>query len=235
MKNKFKLFFVATIILSHFAMLPSQAAKVDPMRAQSEVINALGNPHPPETEEDKQRVAFAENVISTLLKTTVPQTPPNGALQVYDSHGYNFNLDADCLRNESCLQNPDLQTYLKYIFTKLGSVVEFKNSHIIPWSFQHFLKPVAAEHSKSTHTTGQPSTNVKLKHSRMVVDQEPMPAPVLQKDEYIIHVYAKLANQHWYHLDVIVSEDANGKITFRRFFFFEVPTNNQSLPDGVVC
>lgn len=228
---------LVALILNFSVLPPSQAAMVDPLWKQNEEMQALANPHPPQTTEDKNRVAFAENVVATLLKTATTQIPTQSVAQIYDSQGYNFNLDAACLLDAKCLQDPALQTYLKDIFAKLGSVAEFKNSHIIPWSFQKFQtnKSVATKSVSTTQAPGASPPNVHAEHSKMAVDQEPMPAPVLQNDEYIIHIYTKMTSRHWYHLDVIVSEDAKGKITFRRFFFFEVPTYQHTMPEGVVC
>ena len=239
MQNKFKIAFFATFIILALTSVYALASMVAPYWLQNEEMNKLENPHPPQTDEDKKRVAFAETVVNQLLKTAVAHTPTVSAVTFYESTGYYFNLDAACFQQPACLQNKELQKYLNEIFTQLGSVVEFKNAHIIPWAFDKFKNQTATASAKPEPSLGVAPPESQHKNSRQA-DQPSiavMPSPVLLNDEYMIHIYTKLTNQHWYHLDVIVSEDAKGKITFRRFFFIEVPLENSghSMPPGTVC
>lgn len=228
MLQPFKWLSLSLLFCFGFSVLADQASVVEPLWAQEQMMRSTTNPHPPQTQEDKARVAFAEMVVAKLLQPTNAALVQELIQKTYDSQGFNFGLNASCLQNSDCLKNNvELQKYLKDIYAKIGSVAEFKDAHIIPWSFAKFKNQdqvsAVMEHAKhSSH---------KKSESRLA-----MPAPVLSSDEYMIHVYVKMANRHWYHLDVIVSEDAEGKMTFRRFFFFEVPIEGGGeMPDGVVC
>ncbi len=183
------------------------------------------NPNPATTSADQKRVAFGEKIIKTLLQKNPvafakkrQDSPP-----LHDRPGANFNLDENCLDTPSCLaQNSDLQSYLNDIFSNFGSLLESRHVHVIPWSFEKF---------KNKTQDSKPSSD----SDAMVAQKRQMPVPQLKNDEYLLHSFAKFSNNLWYHLDVIVSEDAAGKMTFRRFYLFEIPAHPNSLPEGVDC
>ncbi len=199
---------------------------------QQDLSGIAYNPHPPVTDADKKRVAFAELVVNILLRPKEEITAQEAAPQIYDTPDKNFNLDQNCLIQNECRQKTaGLAAYQNDIFAKYGSLIEFRHAHIIPWSFEKFQNAAKTAAAKDSAPPLPP-------HPQMVAQNktvEPMPGPDLKSDEYMIHVYAKFNNKVWYHLDVIVSEDAAGKMTFRRFYIFELPRGGSQMPDGVVC
>lgn len=196
------------------------ASILPPESVEQDIADHLTNPHPPQTDADKARVAFAENVVRALLKTNPVNPHSEGISPRIFSSSERFKLKVECIKSKKCLnRDAALQKYLDGIFQQYGSVTEFKYGHIIPWSFEKFKsKPVQKEYSRV----------------RSVAPAE-MPVPELTNDEYMIHFYAKFSNNLWYHLDVVVSEDAHGNMEFHYFYLFEFPLDNQELPKGVVC
>ena len=121
-----------------------------------------------------------------------------------------------------------------------GPGVELRHPHVIPWSFQNFQK------NRQTPVTQQNSNpNVIVEAQTKDSAVEPMPphsgspmavGPALQPDEYMVHVYARFrGDPAWYHLDVILTEDAAGNPIRRRFFRIPMPPSHGQLPPGVVC
>lgn len=212
------------------------AAKQRPL-TNEEIGEQLTNPHPPKTDAEKKRVAFAELVIEKLLKSkpSFVHTKKDdvSTSTIYRAPEVKLNLTQGCLENQSCLtQNLELQTHLTKIHNFAGQLVEYKNTHLIPWAYQDFLN-----HKKTivnSESKGNFSPSVHSDTAR-VVGNAPM-TPTLAKDEYMVHVHVFMANQKWYHLNVILSEDETGNLLFRRFYMYEVPRyNRHSMPDGVVC
>ncbi|HCU23560.1 MAG TPA: hypothetical protein DF383_00975 [Deltaproteobacteria bacterium] len=79
-----------------------------------------------------------------------------------------------------------------------GQEVEIRHAHVVPWSFENFLK-------KGQVSLGGDS-------------------PELQADEYIVHAYVKYPHiPDWFNVEVVISEDDSGHLTRRRFFSFPVP------------
>lgn len=119
-----------------------------------------------------------------------------------------------------------------------GPGVELRHPHIIPWSFQNYLKhrqaaPIPPSDPNvivEAQTKGAAAPIAAHEPSSMAV------GPALQPDEYMVHVYARFqGDPAWYHLDVILTEDAAGNPLRRRFFRIPMPPTHGKLPPGVVC
>ncbi len=187
------------------------------------------NPHPPITEQDKQRVAFAEQAIKlVLMNPTLLKTMQQRKNMPFSSISF-ANKDLNCLNNTDCLLG-DLNFVMEVGSSPRGVIVETRHPHIIPWSMEKFL-----QNQKVTYT----DTVKKVKQEeRKLSPMKPMEnmGPALKVDEYMVHVYVKFANASgWYHLDVILAEDKAGKIYLRHFYAIPMPSNNGGLPPGVVC
>lgn len=123
-----------------------------------------------------------------------------------------------------------------------GPGVELKHAHIIPWSYENFLKNRKTATPPTTPTDPNVIVEAQSKAApSSMVPAPPMPGspvmgPALQPDEYMVHVYARFkGDPAWYHLDVILTEDASGNLVRRRFFRIPMPQEHGSLPPGVVC
>ncbi|HEX5035210.1 MAG TPA: hypothetical protein VFW62_12085 [bacterium] len=119
-----------------------------------------------------------------------------------------------------------------------GPGVELRHPHIIPWSFQSFLQnrkttPIPPSDPNvivEAQAKGAPASAMAPEPGAMAV------GPALQPDEYMVHVYARFqGDPAWYHLDVILAEDASGNPLRRRFFRIPMPPTHGKLPPGVVC
>ncbi|HKY63806.1 MAG TPA: hypothetical protein VJR29_10330 [bacterium] len=119
-----------------------------------------------------------------------------------------------------------------------GTGVELRHPHIIPWSFQSFLQnrqtvpvpPTDPNVIVEAQAKGAPASVAAPAPGAMAV------GPALQPDEYMVHVYARFpGDPAWYHLDVILTEDAAGNPLRRRFFRIPMPPAHGRLPPGVVC
>ncbi|MCE9624022.1 MAG: hypothetical protein K8R69_01010 [Deltaproteobacteria bacterium] len=129
-----------------------------------------------------------------------------------------------------------------------GPKVEIRHAHIIPWSFENFQKNRRLT-SKPVPPTegGDPNVIIEAQPGKMAPPVQdmaeparspipPMPAPKLQADEYMVHAYVLFPQDpRWYHVDVILSEDASGNLVRRNFFVIPMPPVGGSLPPGVVC
>lgn len=241
--KKFLPFLALTLIISvyltynlgvSFAEYSSKAAK---SVAYIEPTPPAENPHPPATNEDKKRVAFAESILKSLLvdnKLTASNKP---LVTWQNSDALSFKLTEDCLNTPNCLnKNEQLKHYIHSLSYTFGSIVEYKHPHIIPWSFERFKKSNSLE---KVVVPAPPGTMRYAKpnhvHSAQA-ESTRMQAPNLKPDEYMIHIYVKFSkSSRWHHVDVIVSEDGAGKLEFRSFFILQIPTQSHDLPDGVVC
>jgi hypothetical protein len=198
------------------------------------------NPHPPVTEQDKKRVAFAEMVLHNVLMRALPPNPPehepNGhndsgsvaPLPFVPDPGLRLQLDEKCLQNPKCWSdNSKLRSYVYELQTKLGLLAEIRHTHIIPWSMQNFLK-------NQTSSTYQIPGKTELMSKPM--PPQDMGVTKVGPDEYVMHTYGRFdKGSLWYHIDVIVSEDAQGKIKFQRFYIIQMPMDQENLPPGAVC
>ncbi|HCU23561.1 MAG TPA: hypothetical protein DF383_00980 [Deltaproteobacteria bacterium] len=112
------------------------------------------------------------------------------------------------------------------IKAQYGPDVEIRHPHIIPWSYEKFLK-----------NRGQPASPAKSQGKPIKADMDPpMQGPVLKPDEYMVHAYVNFPNDpRWHHMDVIMSEDSSGKLTRRGFYSFPMPSSPARLPPGAVC
>lgn len=186
------------------------------------------NPHPPQTEEDKERVKFALESVKRLLTDKDYWKNQKRVLDRTPFHA----KSRTCIRDIKCVEK-DRHFILdtKNIYNKHGVVIETKHAHIIPWAFKNFelkTKPISITHEE---LSGDSEESV-----RDEVAREPMPAPALNPNEYLIHIYAKFSKKNaWYHLDVIIEETPDGKLFFKYFFVAPFYNESGSLPPGVVC
>lgn len=192
------------------------------------------NPHPPVTQKDKERVAFAELAVKALLMSPVV-SKEKGTLLAHPN--VFLGLSAACLQNTVCLsgQTQAIQQ-ADAIKNAYGVIKEIRHAHIIPDSMEHFLKSQAAQiktEKKNEAKTAGPSNS----------DEEPMTFPgmenappmALRGDEYTVHIYATPNGYEWYNLDAIIAEDKNGQMRFQRFYIFPMKSQPENLPPGAVC
>jgi hypothetical protein len=59
-----------------------------------------------------------------------------------------------------------------------------------------------------------------------------MPSPILKRDEFMVHLYARFENTGWQHIDVIMTEGKGGTPAVRYFF---ATAMRSDLPPGVEC
>lgn len=190
------------------------------------------NPHPPVTELDKKRVAFAELAIQSLLMTPLPADDPKkpATVDFYSPLNSHFDLDETCLKDPTCLEkNEVLIAYVKAIKRQHLHLKEIRFTHIIPWSMEKYLKNKSAT---TTPAISQGDPGKSMKASMTVMPS----APAQKDDEYMFHTYAQNGDGVWYHVDVFVTEDAKGQLKFRHFYLTPMaPAGGGHLPDGVVC
>lgn len=185
------------------------------------------NPHPPVSAEDKNRVAFAELAIKTLLTPGRSKAAWDPVWNPSDQT-ISFGLKKTCLQNPACLRKNDgLQRYIGSIHKlQKGALSAVRHVHIVPWAFQSFEK-------RRDQGCAEKSTDLSAEETAKT---ETAMSPInLKGDEYLIHAYARFAGQDWYHLDVVVSESAAGELEFEKFYIIEMPRNAAPLPVGVVC
>lgn len=193
------------------------------------------NPHSPTTPEDKARVAFAELAVQKLLfSATGKEVSP---LTDYDIDRSQLHMDFDqaCLMDAACLQkNAEATQFLDAIKSVYGPVTEMKHAHVIPWSFQKFKQQLLDYSSDPGMTTGDSTHAAREAKSDM---PPPMPAPVLDSYEYMIHMYVTFGKRGstWYHMDVIVTEGGQGNLKLRRFYIVPMAIPGNDLPEGAVC
>jgi hypothetical protein len=180
------------------------------------------NPYPPQSAEDKRRVAFAEQVIQSQLRNIAEL---HLGLEAVNLPPFQ-NKQLPCLKDSACY-GKDLAYVreLQNLQRTYGQALEVRHAHIIPWYFQKFLGKGAA----SRDAAGMAKISAETVAA-------PMSAPQLRPDEYMIHAYVKFSNSgNWNHLDVILTEDASGQLAFRHFYTIPMATYGQGLPPGVVC
>lgn len=113
---------------------------------------------------------------------------------------------------------------------KYGPQTEIRHPHVIPWSFEKFK--ANQKGNSAAQPPAEPPAVAKMAPGAMA----PMPAPQLKPDEYMVHAYVKFTDSPaWYHVDVIMSEDADGKLVLRDFFKMAIPQSPSHMPPGVVC
>jgi|GEM_PF-1738011 len=195
------------------------------------------NPHPPQTEADKKRVAFAELALQTLLKNDYPSKETQAskaASQVQyiikdDGKNQKLALSESCLRSKSCLAGrDDVRRYIESVRQSVGgSLSEFRHAHIIPWSWEAFQKQGGggAPQSKTIDGGGDHSPGL----------APPMSPTNVAPNEYLVHIYVLFPMGGWHHVDVVLTEEAGQGIRFNRFFIIQIPSNNSELPPGAVC
>lgn len=229
----FKLSFIAAVFT--VMAMPALAAQVAPPMPPNV------NPHPPVTNADKTRVAFAEKVVEALLSQPKLYVSPDSTTAAWSNNDKpNLNIKPACLNDPVCLkQNKELAVYLGSFVKTYGHLRSHVHTHIIPWSFNKFMqnstpKPTPEPSPGATHKKSEAGFAMKsLAGDEAMVE---MAAPDLANDEYMFHVYTLFElNSDWHHMDIIVSEDKDGNLVFRRLFIIPMPRYSHSLPDGVVC
>lgn len=212
----FALFFLlSAFLLPHSAQSEIQMAKMIAPQPPEQ------NPHPPQSAEDIKRVKFAEEAVQTLLtqnlasglKKTELTSPPSFQ-----------DKSLECLKNINCYSK-DL-SFVNELFSiqeTQGKIIEVRHAHLIPWSMKRMNMRSSASDNK-----------------RVSADFAPVPndlkAPELKPDEFMVHMYVKFdKSAHWYHLDVILAQDSQGKIFLRHFYTLPIPSSGGKLPPGAVC
>jgi len=208
------------IILAIFLNAGLAHAKVAP-------LVPYDNPHPPVTELDKKRVAFAESILKDFLihqKFTGEKD-----FKLINDNKLRFNMDKNCQLNMKCLSDKALfDKYLSTIQSTFGTITKYRHAHIIPWAFERIKRRTNKYHKVLEENVEDSST---VKAAGLI---KPMPKPVLAKDEYMIHAYVMFNNASgWHHVNVIISEDNKGNLSFSRFFIMKIPVHK--MPPGVVC
>lgn len=196
------------------------------------------NPNPAKVEADLKRVAFAKKVISRILveshlyylnnkkedpaKNCCGQTSPNR--KQINQIEYNFDITEKCLENIDCvLEKLSAETQDAWIKRKYGIIQDRLHTHVVPWSFKRF----------QAYQKGKKFNFSSKRRSKNYTRNE---APVLQKDEYMIHSYVRFKHGvFWYHLNVIVAEDEDGNLEFRRFFIFPMQKKIRQGSTQMIC
>lgn len=216
-------------VFSLFALFIGVQAIPDPAYAKMALPRPpLENPHPPITEADKNRVAFAEQAVSLWLLLPLPETIER--VTAYNGPMVHQDKDLACLKQGACYLKDSFFIYeLVNIHREHGEVTEFKHAHVIPWAFQQFQ--ANQKDSKKKEMSGSVKSVAKMDDMG-----EPIAAPRLRADEYMVHLYAKFSkHSEWYHLDVIMTENAKGELFLRGFFTTVMPSGPSYLPPGVKC
>ena len=105
-----------------------------------------------------------------------------------------------------------------------GLLIEFRHAHIIPWSMKRMNMRSTAPNKEASSQGG----------FAPVLD--PAAPPELKADEFMVHMYVKFEkSMAWYHLDVILAQDSQGKISLRGFYAIPIPSSGGKLPPGAVC
>ncbi|MBX7149833.1 hypothetical protein K1X76_12250 [bacterium] len=188
------------------------------------------NPHPPVTEADKHRVAFAEKVIAALLQQNLPPGDLLPGDFLYRPE-YLFKVDENCLASIDCLKSQkNLLGYIQTVKTEYGTPLEIKNTHIIPWSWDKYQHDKQGKSNTSASLSVPAGGSLKMDQSESA--KSVRPAPVQMPDEFMMHAYVKFRENYWYHVDIFVSEDEKGNLSFRRFFILMM---QNPMPPGVMC
>lgn len=224
MKNILSTVFCVIFSLVVLQSMASLASMLPPKAPQPPAVN----PHPPLTEQDKARVAFADLAIKKLLMSS--QQLKNVDASLSENQSVELNLSADCLKLSECVKQNSVRAYTDSLKSKYGVLEKNLHTHIIPWSFENFKKRgVATEASRAIAPQADSTIS-------------DMPVPVLKEGEYMLHSYVQFKNSdtgvvsEWYHLDTIVTEDEKGSVLLKRFFLAPIPSaESRELPPGVVC
>lgn len=182
------------------------------------------NPHPPTSEVDKKRVAFAEQAARSLI-TAQYQALANSET---GTQGRFRDKDAACIQDAACLgADRRFVQELTWILKNQGALAEVRHAHIIPWSFRDFLKA----------TRPQEPAPEGLHKRVAITPMTETPVLPLEPDEYMVHLYVRYQNSpDWYHLNVILTEDSVGNLYLRHFYTIPMPAFEEGpLPPGVVC
>ena len=209
-----------SLLLAFLLTAPMASAKMAPPRPPTM------NPHAPKTQADKARVALAKKAVKLFLQGNLHARFKN----LPAKHRYQFtNKTSACLDRASCYtKDLNLGSEVKTIQSTWGRVTRMVHAHIIPWSFKRFLK-----HRNHPHGTPHHGHKMKKKaKGRSWIKS--MPAPKLKHDEYMVHAYVRFDKSYgWFHLDVIMSQDAKGRPVVRHFFVTRMVS--KGLPPGVKC
>ena len=174
------------------------------------------NPYPPTSYADKARVEVALMAVEKTL-SSVPGTQwlANG-----NKNKPLLDKDLSCFQSPVCWkQDLAFASNVTELTTQRGAVIELRHAHVMPWTIRRFQKRPAA--------SGITTPKFKAKRAKPVIN-----APKLKADEFMVHIYARFERGTWHHLDVIMTEDAQGKPAVR--YFFTTPMR-ASLPPGVKC
>lgn len=184
------------------------------------------NPHPPLTQIDVQRVRFAEQAVQELLMKSLP---PTLKISGVENPPPFQDKDLACLKNPNCYsKDAAFVDELLHLQERSGIVEEIRHAHLIPWSMKRMNMRSQAPDSSSTT---QP-----LQKMAAPAFETSMPGPNLKPDEFIVHIYAKFKKSPaWFHLDVILYEDAQGRLFLRHFYALPMATPPNQLPPGAVC
>ena len=176
------------------------------------------NPHPPITELDKKRVAFAEEAVKFLLFTpiaSIPEAQPNPAPSYQ-------NKNRVCLKEKQCLEKDAIfLAQLAKLQKQYGVAKEIRHAHLIPWALDRWNQ------NRKTRPAAQDRA---FPESSKADDMGQ--ALKLAPDEYVVHLYASFSGR-WFHVDVILTENDKGEIFLHRFEAFPIPYGE--MPPGKVC
>ena len=189
-------------------------AKVAPPRPPA------SNPYPPTSDQDKARVQTAVTAVDLFLrKQPAPAWTATGA----PSKPY-VAKDLRCLQERACwFADQAFAANVQRIVTREGTISEIRFPHVMPWTIKRLQKGQQGR---------QEIAPTPAQAGRTRSAAVPLQAPQLQADEYMVHIYARFQGGRWVHLDVIMSEDAQGTPAVR--YFFATPMRT-SLPPGVRC
>jgi hypothetical protein len=182
------------------------------------------NPHAPTTAADKARVDAATLAVERFLKNRIDgQWLKKGAGTSFHSK------DVACLKSASCWRKDKaFAANIRSIVGSRGRIVSTRHAHIIPWSMDAFRKHKGPHHHHSKHVIPKMNRGARLAPMQMK-------APKLKNDEYMVHAYVRFENTGWHHLDVVMTEGADGKPKVRYFFTAAMVSRGGSLPPGVRC
>ena len=174
------------------------------------------NPYPPVSSADKARVAVALMAIEKVLSSR----PATLWLASGDRNQPFLDKNLSCFENTACWKK-DLAfaSNINVVITQRGALTELRHAHVMPWTIRRF--------QKRPNTSGMINPKLRAKRVKPVIN-----APELKADEFMVHIYARFERGTWHHLDVIMTEDAQGKPAVRYFF---ATAMRASLPLGVKC
>ena len=179
------------------------------------------NPHAPVSAKDKARVQVALAAVEAFLKRPLPKAlaghahgRPSGMFQ---------SKSLACMRKASCwMKDKAFVRELTHLHHRHGQLVTWRHAHIVPWSFQRYKRRTAGR--------------AKIRSRGAMKPASIKPAFALKRDEYVVHMYVRYAKTNrWFHLDVILAEDAKGNVSFRHFYTTHMRMRGHKLPPGVVC